>query len=157
MPTELTNTNCKSNHYFSKQKKLYKSEKTKFLVLIHENGNFSEWKDSLAYCISSEFKMSARIAQNFQRKFLYNFSESTNSPLFVQRVEEEFIYHSITKKRLFRKPTSDSFRQSPETTTNHPNEKRVASMSMSKAGCRLDRLERHKVERLIKEVCAEQT
>ena len=58
--------------------------KAKFFEIVHKNGNIFESKDSLAICISSDFKMSERIARSFKRKFPYNFPESTNSPLFVQ-------------------------------------------------------------------------
>ena len=39
--------------------------------------------------------------------------------------------------------------------TNHANKQEVTHISMPKAGCRLDRLEWHKVERLITEKCAQ--
>ena len=38
--------------------------------------------------------------------------------------------------------------------TNHANKHKVTQISMPKAGCGLDRLEWHKVERLLKEICA---
>ena len=37
---------------------------------------------------------------------------------------------------------------------NHANKHKVTQISMPKAGCGLDRIEWHKVERLIKEICA---
>ena len=44
----------------------------------------------------------------------------------------------------------DSLRQSLEAMTNHANKHKVTQISMPKDGCGLDRLEWHKVERLIK-------
>ena len=129
--------------------------KTKFFDLIHENGNLFDSKDSPAHCISSDFKMSAGIARSFKRRFSYNFPESTNSPLFVQQIENRFIYHLVTKKRFFQKPTYDSLRQSLEAMTNHANKHKVTQLSMPKAGCGLDQLEWHKFERLITEICAQ--
>ena len=129
--------------------------KTKFFELVHKNCNLFESKDSLAHCISSDFKMSAGIVRNFKRKFPCNFPESTNSPLFVQQLDDRFIYHLITKKRFSQKPTYDSLRQSLEAMTNHANKYKVTQISMPKAGCGLDRLEWHKVERLIREICAQ--
>ena len=129
--------------------------KTKFVELVQKNGNLFESKDSLAHCISSDFKMSAGIARSFKRKFPHNFPESTNSPLFVQQVDDRFIYHLVTKKRFFQKPTYDSLRQSLEAMTKHANKHKVTEISMPKAGCRLDRLEWHKVDRLIREICAQ--
>ena len=129
--------------------------KTKFVELSLKNGNLFESKDSLAHCISSDFKMSAGIARSFKHKFPYKFPESTNSPLFVQQVDDRFIYHLVTKKRFFQKPTYDSLRQSLEAMTKHANKHKVTEISMPKAGCGLDRLEWYKVERLIREICAQ--
>ena len=129
--------------------------KTNSFQHIHKNGNLFESKDSLAHCMSSNFKMSAGIARSFRRKVPYNFPESTSSPLFVQRLDDRFIYHLVTKKRFFQKPTFESLRQSLDAITNHANEHKVTQISMPKAGCGLDRLEWHKVERLIKEICAQ--
>ena len=39
--------------------------------------------------------------------------------------------------------------------TNHANKHKVTQISMPKVGCGLDRLEWHKVECLIKEICAQ--
>ena len=129
--------------------------KRKVSELIHKNGNLFESKDSLARCISSDFEMSAGIARSFKCKFPYNFPESTNSPHFVQKVEDRFISYSVTNKRFFQKPTYDSLRQSLEAMTNHANKHNVTQISMPKAVCGLDRLEWYKVERLIKEICSQ--
>ena len=64
-------------------------------------------------------------------------------------------YHLVTKKRFFQKPTYDSLRQSLEAMTRHANKQKVTQISMPKAGCGLDRLEWYKVERLIREICAQ--
>ena len=137
------------------KEKLDEPVKTKFFEIIHKNGNLFESKDSLAHCISTDFKISARIARSFKRKFPYNFPESTNSPLFVQETDDRFIYHLVTKKRFFQKPTHDSLRQSLEAMTNHANKHKVTEISMPKAGCGLERLQWHKVERLIRKICAQ--
>ena len=142
-------TNSKS------QEKLDEPVKTKFFEIIIKNGNLFESVDSLANCISSDFKMSDGIARSFKRKFPYNFPESTNSPLFVQQTKDSFIYQLLSKKRSFQKPTYDSLRQSLEAMTNHANKHKVTQISMPKARCGLDRLEWHKVERIIRETCAE--
>ena len=39
--------------------------------------------------------------------------------------------------------------------TKHVNKQKVTEISMPKAGCGPDRLEWHKVERLIREICAQ--
>ena len=137
------------------KEKLNEPVKTKIFELIHENGIFFESEDSLAHCISSDLKMSAGITRSFKHKFPYNFPESTNSPLFVQQLDDRFIYHLVTKKRFFQKPTYDSLRQSLEAMINHANNHKVTHNSMPKAACGLDRLECHKFERLIRKICAQ--
>ena len=82
------------------KEKLDEPVKTKFFELIHKNGNLFESKDSLAHCISSDFKMSAEIARSFKRKFPCNFPETASSPFFVQQVDDRFIYHLVTKTRF---------------------------------------------------------
>ena len=99
--------------------------------------------------------MSAGIARSFKRKFPYNFPERTSSPIFVQQIEDRFIYHLLTKKHFFQKPTYDSLRQSLEAMTNHATKPKLTQLSIPKAGCGLDRLEWHKFERLIKETFAQ--
>ena len=137
------------------KEELEESVKTIIFELIHKNGNLFESKDPLAHCVSSDFKMSAGIARSFKRKFPYNFPETTNSPFFVQQVDDRFIYHLVTKKRFFQKPTYDRLRQPLEAMTEHANKQKVTQISMPKAGCGLDRLEWYKVESLIKETCAQ--
>ena len=103
---------------------------------------------------AGRFGMSAE-CPNFKRKFPYNIPENTNSPLSVQQVGDRFIYHLVTKKRFFQKPTYECLRQSLEAMTNHANKLNFTRIRMPKAGCELDRLEWLKVERLIMEKCAQ--
>ena len=134
------------------KQKLDEPVETKFFQRIQRNGNFFESKDTLAHYISSDFKMSTGIARNFKRNFPYNFPERSSSSLFVQELDDRFIYHLVTKKSFFQKSTYDSLRQSLEAMTNRANKHKVIQISMPKAGCGLDRLERHKLERLIKKL-----
>ena len=99
--------------------------------------------------------MSAGIARSFKRKFPYSFPENTNSPFFVQQLDDRCIYHLVTKKRFFLKPTYDSLRQSLEAMTHHANKHKVTHISMPKTSCGLDRLEWDKAECLIKKLCAQ--
>ena len=114
------------------KEKLDEPVKMKIFELNYKTGNLFESKDSLAHCISSDFKMSAGIARSFKRKFPYNFPENTNSPLFVQKLDDRFIYHLVTKKRFLQKPTYDSLRQSLEARINHANKNKVTQISCLK-------------------------
>ena len=82
------------------KEKLDELVKTKFVELLHKNGNLFESRDSLAHCKLSDFKMSVAIARSFKRTFPYNFPESTSSPFFVQEIDDHFIYHLVTTKRF---------------------------------------------------------
>ena len=117
------------------KERLDEPAKTKFFELIQKGGNLFESKGSLAHCISSDFKMSAGIAHSFKHKFPYNFPESTFSPLFFQETDDRFIYHFVTKKRFFQKPTYNSLRQSLqslEAMTNHANKHKVTEVTEGK-------------------------
>ena len=96
--------------------------------------------------------MSAGIVQSSEGKFPYNFPQITHSPVFVQQIKDRFI---VRKKSVFQKPTYNTLQQSLDAMTNHSNNLNVRHISRPKAGCGLDWLEWHKVERLIKEICAE--
>ena len=110
------------------KEKLDEPVTTLFFELFHKNGNLFESKDSLAHCVASDYKRSARIARSFKRKIPYSFPESTNSTLFVQQIDDLFICHLVTKKRFFKKPTYGSLRQSLEAMTNHANKHKVTSV-----------------------------
>ena len=111
--------------------------------------------NSLAHCISSDFKMSAGNARSFWRKFLCNFPESTNSPVFVLQRNGCFIYNLVRKKHFFQKPTYDSLQQTIEAMTNHADKHKITQIIVPKAGCGHVRLEQHKVERPIEQTCAQ--
>ena len=89
--------------------------------------------------------LSESFRTTFRRATLHSFPQ----------VYDRFTCHLVTKKRFFQKPTYDSLRQSLEAMTNQDNAYQVTRINIPKAGCGLDRLERQKVERLIKEICAQ--
>ena len=63
-----------------------------------------------------------------------------------------FSYEEIS---FFQKPTEDSLRQYLEAITKCAKKHKVSQISVRKAGYEFDRFEWHKVERLIKAVCAQ--
>ena len=76
--------------------------------------------------------MSGGKARSSERKFPYNFPETTISPLFVQRLNDRVIYHLVTKRRFFQKPTYDSLRQLLEAMTSHANQHKVSRIVCQK-------------------------
>ena len=82
-------------------------------------GNVFDSSDSIAHCLSADFKMSAGIARKIRRTYpttyLTNFDHTMN-PLFPQWLPESkrYIYHLATKQRYFNKPTYSTLRASLE-------------------------------------------
>ena len=128
------------------KRKLDEPVETKFLEHIQKKGNLLESKDSLAHCISLELKRPAGVAREN--------SVQLSLELFVQEIDDRFIYHLVTKKRLFQTPTYDILRQSLEAMMNHANKHKFTQISKPTADFGLDRLERHKVVCVIKKICA---
>ena len=70
-------------------------------------GNVFDSKDSIAHCVSADFKMSAEIARHFKRKFpTKNPSDLDYSytPLWPQWLPEtrRFLQHLFTKQKTFK-------------------------------------------------------
>ena len=112
--------------------------------------------DSLAHCVSSDFKMSAGIAHTFRRKYPTNypkFGTLHQKSLWPQLLEssQRYIYHLLIKVRFFHKPTYCSLRTSLAALRRHAEDNDVKAISMPKLGCGIDQLEWHLVRKLLKE------
>ena len=123
----------------------------------HEKvGDIFSSSDSLAHCVSSDFKMSAGIARTFRRKYPTNypkFGTLNQKSLWPQFLEssQRYIYHLLTKVRFFHKPTYCSLRTSLAALRRHAEDNDVNAISMPKLGCGIDQLEWHLVRQIIKE------
>ena len=68
-------------------------------------GNVFDSKDSIAHCVSPDFKMSAGIARHFKRKFPVNYPtdlDHSYTPLWPQWLPEKrrYLYHLVTETNI---------------------------------------------------------
>ena len=120
-------------------------------------GDVLQSTDSIAHCISADFKLGAGIARSIKRRFptQYPDKEAIDSEvIWPQWIPEShrFVYHLITKVRYFHKPTYEALRLSLEAMKNHAESKNVLRISMPQIGCGLEKLDWNKVETLIQDV-----
>ena len=73
-------------------------------------GKVFDSKDSIAHCVSADFKMSAGIDRHFKRKLPTKYPtdlDHSYTPLWPQWLPETrpYLYHLVTKQKYFNKPT----------------------------------------------------
>jgi hypothetical protein len=127
------------------------------MILKEEKRNLFTVDDKyyFAHCISSDCKMGAGIAVDFQNKFylrnaLLNFDEDIRKHptcILIDRV-----FNLITKKTYSGKPTYKSLEIALEEMGNLIDLYQIKYLAMPKIGCGLDRLQWGKVREIIKEV-----
>ena len=112
-------------------------------------GDLFHSTDCLAYCVSTDFKVSAGIAhkirRNFSTRYPINLDHRLN-PLWPQLIpsQKRYIYHLITKQKFHNKPTFGTLR-------THAEENGVRRISMPCIGCGLDKLDWNVVRQLIQD------
>ena len=109
--------------------------------------------DTIAHCISTDFKLGAGIARSNERSFPDKkaIASEVIGPQWIAE-SQSFVYHLITKVRYFHKSTYKALRLSLEAMKNHAESKKVLRISMPQIGCGLDKLDWRIVRTLIKEV-----
>ena len=120
-------------------------------------GDVLQSTDSIAHCISADFKLGAGIARSIKRRFPTQCPDKeaiASEVIWPQWIPESqrLVYHLITKVRYFHKPTYNALRLSLKAMKNHAESKKVLRISMPQIGCGLDKLDWRKVRTLIKEV-----
>ncbi|XP_023669172.1 ADP-ribose glycohydrolase OARD1 isoform X2 [Paramormyrops kingsleyae] len=113
-------------------------------------------QEALAHCISEDCRMGAGIAVLFKKQFggvsdLKAQNKKTGDCAVLRR-HNRFVYYLITKKKASQKPTYESLKQSLVAMKTHCWENSVASISIPRIGCGLDRLSWEKVSVIIEEV-----
>ena len=119
-------------------------------------GNVFDSKDSIAHCVSADFKMSAGIARHFKRKFPTKYPSNLDhsyTQLWPQWLPEtrRYLYHLVTKQKYFNKPTFSTLRASLERMRTHAENNGFSRISMPCIGTGLDQLDWDKVKLLIQE------
>ena len=125
--------------------------------LLEKEGNLLDSDESIAHCVSADFKMAAGVARKIKQQFPLK-KPTPNSvrqkALWPQIVEklQRFVYHMITKTRYFHKPTYKALRASLLALESHAETNNVTRISMPRVGCGLDQLDWQKVRDMIQDV-----
>ena len=119
-------------------------------------GNVFDSKDSIAHCLSADFKMSAGFAPHFARKFPTKYAtdlDHSYTPLWPQWLLEtrQNFYHLLTKQKYFDKATYSTLRVSLERLRTHAENNSFSRISMPGICTGLDQLDWNKVKLLIHE------
>ena len=119
-------------------------------------GDLFTCQDSLAHCVSEDFKMSAGIAKIFRDKFK-RVDELTSQckqkgEVAVLDEGDRYIYYLVTKRRYFNKPTLFDLKSSLIDLKKHALQNDVKRIGMPLIGCGLDKLKWYDVEKLVREV-----
>ena len=94
-------------------------------------------KDSIAHCVSADFKMSAGIARHFKRKFPTKYPTDLDhfyTSLWAQWLPEtrRYLYQLITKQKYFNKPTYSTLRASLERMRTHAEYNSIACLALER-------------------------
>ena len=108
--------------------------------------NVFDSKDSIPHCVSADFEMSAGIARHFKRKIATKYPSSLDhsyTPLWPQWLPEtrRYLYHIVTKRKNFNKPTYSTLRASLERMRAHAENNGIPRISMPCIGTGLDQLD----------------
>ena len=106
-------------------------------------GNVFDSKDSIAHCVSANFEISAGIARQFKQKFPTKHPSNLDqsyTPLWPQWLPEtrRYLYHLVTKRKYFNKPTYSTLRASLERMRTHAENNNIPRISMPCIGTGLD-------------------
>ena len=120
-------------------------------------GDVLQSTDSIAHCISADFKLGAGTAPNIKRRFSTQYPDKeaiASEVIWLQWIPESqrFLYHLITKVRYFHKPTYNALRLSLEAMKCHAESNIILRISMPQIGCGLHKLDWSTVQTMIQEV-----
>ena len=122
--------------------------------LGEKEGNLLESNESIAHCVSADFKQAARIVRKKQQFPMRKHSSNSvrKIDLWPQIIGKphRFANHMITKTRYF--PTYKTLRTYSLALKGHAETTNVARISMHRVRCSLDQLDPQKVKAMIQEV-----
>ena len=125
--------------------------------LLEKEGNLWDSDESIAQCVSADFKTAAGVARKIKQQLLMR-KPTPNSvrrkvrwPQNIKK-PQRFVYHMITKTRYFHKPTYKALRASLIALKSHAETNNVTRISMPRVGCGLDQLDWQKVRDMIQDV-----
>ena len=119
-------------------------------------GNVFDSKDSIAHCVSADFKMSAGIARHFKRKFPTKYPSNLDhsyTPLWPQWLpgHASLPVPFSHETKYLNKPAYSTLRASLERMRTHAENNSIPRISMPCIGRGMDQLDWDKVKLLIQE------
>ena len=137
------------------QKKKKKNDNVSKFQFREITGDLFGSSDSLAHCVSEDFKMGAGIAKTFKSEFgrvnelLHQGRSVGQVAVLLDRKGQRFIYYLVTKEHYYDKPTLRSLEKSLIAMKDHAVRNGVNAISMPAIGCGLDKLDWGKVRAII--------
>ncbi|ARF10133.1 hypothetical protein Hokovirus_1_12 [Hokovirus HKV1] len=127
------------------------------MILINQS-LFNTKDNTIAHCVSSDFKLGAGIAKIIKNKYPILPEGPPNLPKGIIgnahgiQNDDMLVFHLVTKPKYYDKPTYDTLTKSLISLKNQLLERNIKSISMPKIGCGLDKLEWSKVSEIIENV-----
>lgn len=120
-------------------------------------GDLFKSKDSIAHCISADFKMGAGVALEVRKRWINKFPSQREGQVgscFPVEIEEgRYIFNLITKNCYWEKPVLNSLRWALAHMFALMKSCGVKSVSCPRIGCGIDQLEWSQVNTLLQEFC----
>ena len=124
------------------------------MTMIEQQGNLLDFEHPIAQCISADFMLGAGIASQIKEKFPSSRPRqvSRNQALHVHSLgQNKYVYHLITKPRLFHKATFQSLRKALVAMRDQLFSFAVRKLGLPHLACGLENLEWTEVKRIVHE------
>ena len=133
------------------------TEKSGKFELIEVSGSLFDSTGSIAHSISSDFKLAAAIAKQFQKAFPTTYpefgSKASQEKISAEQISQNrFIYHLIVKPRFWNKPTYSSLRVALVVMLQHAKKRKIEKISIPRVSTGLDKLYWLKVKGILTDV-----
>ena len=120
-------------------------------------GDLFKSKDSIAHCISADFKMGAGVALEVRKRWINKFPsmrEGQVGSCFPVEIEKgRYIFNLITKNYYWEKPVLNSLRWALAHMFALAKSGEVKNISCPRIGCGIDQLEWSKVKTILEDFC----
>lgn len=116
---------------------------------------FSDKTNSLAHCVSQDFKMGKGIAVKFKSEFgglqeLIDQNAEVGDVAILER-DKRFVLYMVTKVRYYDKPDYKTMRKCIQSLRDISCQRKIETLSIPRIGCGLDRLEWMSVRKILEE------
>lgn len=120
-------------------------------MLRERTGDLFSSKDSLAHCVSANFRMNAGIAVEFVRRYGRPQKKgAVIGDVEIARDRNRYIFHLVTKEVHYGKPTEKTLVLALDTLAEKMKELKITKLSVPRLGCGLDQLKWEKVREILR-------